>query len=234
MEFNLSLELSVWGKSIVVVILVFLSSCSNEVKFGALSREPDKESINTAKPNDNQSEGQDEALEDEEGEGKPETNEEKNEEDRRDREEDETREAEVQEEREGSVHDNNNEDLNEGQESRVTKHAIVSAFLQVSEPALVSSHHDGYLRFWNLSVSLFAPALNSKYQWFSFGKMEKSEMTIQTVVSSCSSLKVALHVCRCSANFLRRCFWFAEISQCPRKKMRRPSYILHWGKQNTY
>ena len=33
------------------------------------------------------------------------------------------------------------------------KDSILSAFLQVSEPALVSSHHDGFLRFWNLSVS---------------------------------------------------------------------------------
>ena len=145
------------------MIWVFSSSCSNEVKIEAPSREPDEQSSNTAKPNDNQIEGQDEVLDDEEGKRKTETNEEKNEEDRKDREEDETRGTEVQEEREGSEDENNNENLNEGQESGVNKEAIVSAFLQVSEPALVSSHHDGYLRFWNLSVSSFVPALKSKY-----------------------------------------------------------------------
>ena len=152
--------------------MLFSSSRSNEVKIEAPSREPDQESINTAKPNDNQSEGQDEVLDDEERERKTETNEEKNEEDRKDKEEDETRGTEVQEPREGSEDENNKENLNEGEESGVNKEAIVSAFLQVSEPALVSSHHDGYLRFWNLSVSSFVPALKSKYQGCSFGKVE--------------------------------------------------------------
>lgn len=35
----------------------------------------------------------------------------------------------------------------------VDKDAILDAFLQVSEPGLVSTHHDGFLRFWDLSVS---------------------------------------------------------------------------------
>lgn len=35
----------------------------------------------------------------------------------------------------------------------VDKDAILGAFLQVSEPGLVSAHHDGFLRFWDLSVS---------------------------------------------------------------------------------
>ncbi|KAK2567438.1 WD repeat-containing protein 64 [Acropora cervicornis] len=34
----------------------------------------------------------------------------------------------------------------------VDKDAILGAFLQVSEPGLVSAHHDGFLRFWDLSV----------------------------------------------------------------------------------
>lgn len=38
-------------------------------------------------------------------------------------------------------------------EDEVTEQAVHGAFLQVSEPSLVSAHHDGFLRFWNLSVS---------------------------------------------------------------------------------
>ena len=46
-----------------------------------------------------------------------------------------------------------NEDEQEGEESDENKETIIGEFLQVSEPALVSSHHDGFLRFWNLAVS---------------------------------------------------------------------------------
>ncbi|XP_044163661.1 WD repeat-containing protein 64 isoform X2 [Acropora millepora] len=38
----------------------------------------------------------------------------------------------------------------------VDKDAILGAFLQVSEPGLVSAHHDGFLRFWDLSGTLLA------------------------------------------------------------------------------
>lgn len=46
-----------------------------------------------------------------------------------------------------------NEDEQEEKEDEVTEQAVHGAFLQVSEPSLVSAHHDGFLRFWNLSVS---------------------------------------------------------------------------------
>ena len=118
------------------------------------SQKTDQDTVNMEEPKDNQSEEQDGEHEDEEGETKIQTRQELMEEDSSDREQNETRTMEEDKETEGIEGEINNEDMQEGQESRVNKEAVVSAFLQVSEPALVSSHHDGYLRFWNLSVSL--------------------------------------------------------------------------------
>ncbi|KAJ7389764.1 WD repeat-containing protein 64 [Desmophyllum pertusum] len=50
----------------------------------------------------------------------------------------------------------NNEDTQDGKEETVNEEAVFGAFLQVSEPALVSAHHDGFLRFWNLSGTLLS------------------------------------------------------------------------------
>ena len=65
------------------------------------------------------------------------------------KENDEDEEKQRQEETEEHGNKNDNEDAQDDK-----KEAVFGAFLQVSEPALVSSHHDGFLRFWNLSVSL--------------------------------------------------------------------------------
>ena len=70
-----------------------------------------------------------------------------------DKEEGEARSEEVQEDAEKSEDKVINENEQEGDESGENKETIIGEFLQVSEPALVSSHHDGFLRFWNLSVS---------------------------------------------------------------------------------
>ena len=69
--------------------------------------------------------------------------------DKENKENDEDEEEQRQEETEEHVNKNDNEDAQDDK-----KEAVFGAFLQVSEPALVSSHHDGFLRFWNLSVSL--------------------------------------------------------------------------------
>ena len=67
----------------------------------------------------------------------------------------EDEEKHKQEETEEHVSKNDNEDAHDNEkEDVVNEEAVFGAFLQVSEPALVSSHHDGFLRFWNLSVSL--------------------------------------------------------------------------------
>lgn len=125
----------------------------NEVKFVDLSsHDPGEEIVSTEKQTDSQSEEQDGFLEEEEQKNPSDL--EENDDDQGDRQEDETREMEVEEtEREGVEDEVKNEDMKEEEIRRVNKEAILGAFLQVSEPALVSSHHDGFLRFWNFSVS---------------------------------------------------------------------------------
>ena len=86
------------------------------------------------------------------------TNQEQMEEEREDKEnkengEDEGEHREEETEEHGNKNDNENAHDDE-KEGGVNEEAVFGAFLQVSEPALVSSHHDGFLRFWNLSVSL--------------------------------------------------------------------------------
>lgn len=49
-----------------------------------------------------------------------------------------------------------NEGEQDGKEDEVIEQAVHSAFLQVSEPYLVSAHHDCFLRFWNLSGTLLS------------------------------------------------------------------------------
>ena len=86
------------------------------------------------------------------------TNQEQMEEEREDKENKENGEdvkEDKQEDTEEHVIGNDNEDAHDNEkEDVVNEEAVFGAFLQVSEPALVSSHHDGFLRFWNLSVSL--------------------------------------------------------------------------------
>jgi len=75
--------------------------------------------------------------------------------DKENKENDEDEEEQRQEETEEHVNKNDNGDAQDDRkEAVVNEEAVFGAFLQVSEPALVSSHHDGFLRFWNLSVSL--------------------------------------------------------------------------------
>ena len=128
-------------------------SFSNAVKFEVSSYEPDEDGINSEETSDNQSEEQDGVHEDEEGERKSRKSQNQVDEDSSDKEEEETNAVEVQERVEGDASEINNEDMQEEKERRLNGDAVLGAFLQVSEPALVSSHHDGFLRFWNLSVS---------------------------------------------------------------------------------
>lgn len=71
----------------------------------------------------------------------------------RGREEEESGEDRNQEQKLEQESKTENEDEQEEKEDEVTEQAVHGAFLQVSEPSLVSAHHDGFLRFWNLSVS---------------------------------------------------------------------------------
>lgn len=76
-------------------------------------------------------------------------------EDKENKENSEEEKEHKQEETEEHFNKNDNEDAHDNENEDVdNEEAVFGAFLQVSEPALVSSHHDGFLRFWNLSVSL--------------------------------------------------------------------------------
>ena len=123
------------------------SSFSN-VKFEDTSREVGHVSFNTEDVNGSQ--GEQAEIE---GEEYVHENQKQTDEDSADKEEGEARSEEVQEDAEKGEDKVINEDEQEGEESDENKETIIGEFLQVSEPALVSSHHDGFLRFWNLSVS---------------------------------------------------------------------------------
>lgn len=123
------------------------SSFSN-VKFEDTSREVAHVSFNTE--NVNGSQGEQAEME---GEEYVNENQKQTDEDSTDKEEGEARLEEVQEDAEKGEDKVINEDEQDGDESDENKGTIIGEFLQVSEPALVSSHHDGFLRFWNLSVS---------------------------------------------------------------------------------
>ena len=123
------------------------SSFSN-VKFEDTSREVAHVSFNTE--NVNGSQGEQAEME---GEEYVNENQKQTDKDSADKEEGEARLEEVQEDAEKGEDKVINEDEQDGDESDENKGTIIGEFLQVSEPALVSSHHDGFLRFWNLSVS---------------------------------------------------------------------------------
>ena len=123
------------------------SSFSN-VKFEDTTREVGHVSFNTEDVNGSQ--GEQAEIE---GEENVHENLKQTDEDSADKEEGEARSGEVQEDAEKREDKVINEDEQEGEESGENKETIIGEFLQVSEPALVSSHHDGFLRFWNLSVS---------------------------------------------------------------------------------
>ena len=123
------------------------SSFSN-VKFEDTTREVGHVSFNTEDVNGSQ--GEQAEIE---GEEYVHENQKQTDEDSADKEEGEARSEEVQEDAEKSEDKVINEDEQEGEESGENKETIIGELLQVSEPALVSSHHDGFLRFWNLSVS---------------------------------------------------------------------------------
>ena len=123
------------------------SSFSN-VKFEDTTREVGHVSFNTEDVNGSQ--GEQAEIE---GEENVHENLKQTDADSADKEEGEARSEEVQEDAEKSEDKVINEDEQEGEESGENKETIIGEFLQVSEPALVSSHHDGFLRFWNLSVS---------------------------------------------------------------------------------
>ena len=122
------------------------SSFSN-VKFEDTTREVGHVSFNTEDVNGSQ--GEQAEIE---GEEYVHENQKQTDEDSADKEEGEARSEEVQEDAEKGEDKVINEDEQEGEESDENKETIIGEFLQVSEPALVSSHHDGFLRFWNLSV----------------------------------------------------------------------------------
>lgn len=123
------------------------SSFSN-VKFEDTTREVGHVSFNTEDVNGSQ--GEQAEIE---GEEYVHENQKQTDEDSADKEEGEARSEEVQEDAEKGEDKVINEDEQEGEESDENKETIIGEFLQVSEPALVSSHHDGFLRFWNLAVS---------------------------------------------------------------------------------
>lgn len=78
-------------------------------------------------------------------------------EDKENKENSEDEKEHKQEETEEHVNKNDNEDAHDNEKEDVdNEEAVFGAFLQVSEPALVSSHHDGFLRFWNLSGTLLS------------------------------------------------------------------------------
>lgn len=113
------------------------------------SNEQDEDSADTGGARDPQNGEQDRNLEKGEEEITAETGEEQVD---RGREEEQSGEDRNQEQKLEQESKTENEDEQEEKEDEVTE-AVHGAFLQVSEPSLVSAHHDGFLRFWNLSVS---------------------------------------------------------------------------------
>lgn len=123
-----------------------------------LDNQRDEVSANEGEESATHTEGQD-GVSVEDGRVKTDnTNQEQMEEEREDKEDKENGEEEEehkQEETKEHVNKNDNKDAHDNEKQDVVnEEAVFGAFLQVSEPALVSSHHDGFLRFWNLSVSL--------------------------------------------------------------------------------
>ena len=134
--------------------MILLSSFSN-TQLHMSSNERDQDSANTGHVSDTHHEEQDGTSEQEEGENTVQSNQEpmdvEYEENKESQQDEEMQGQEETEEHEDKI---DNEDIQDGLEETVNEAAVFGAFLQVSEPALVSAHHDGFLRFWNLSVSL--------------------------------------------------------------------------------
>ena len=114
------------------------------------SNERDEDSADTGDASDPQNGEQDRNLEKGEEEITAETDKEQAD---RGREEEGSGEDRNQEQKLEQESKTENEDEQEEKEDEVTEQAVHGAFLQVSEPSLVSAHHDGFLRFWNVSVS---------------------------------------------------------------------------------
>lgn len=114
------------------------------------SNERDEDSADTGDASDPQNGEQDRNLEKGEEEITAETDKEQAD---RGREEEGSGEDRNQEQKLEQESKTENEDEQEEKEDEVTEQAVHGAFLQVSEPSLVCAHHDGFLRFWNLSVS---------------------------------------------------------------------------------
>lgn len=49
--------------------------------------------------------------------------------------------------------DNNDDDDDDDKDANTKEEEENSPYLRVSDPAVLSCHHDGYLRFWALEVS---------------------------------------------------------------------------------
>ena len=134
-----------------------LPSLSN-TNFQVSDNQRDQSPANEEEENNTHTEERDGVLVDDEGVKTDQTTQEQMVQERKDKENkenDEDEEEQRQVETEESVNKNENEDVQDDEkENVVNEEAVFGAFLQVSEPALVSSHHDGFLRFWNLSVSL--------------------------------------------------------------------------------
>lgn len=119
------------------------------------SNEQDQDSAKAVETSSNQADEEQDRASDEEAEEKSvETNQEQVEEDKDEDNKENKEEDDVQRQEEAEEHENK-DDYEEEKEDVVNREAVLGAFLQVSEPALVSSHQDGFLRFWNLSVSSF-------------------------------------------------------------------------------
>lgn len=135
--------------------MTLLPSLSN-TNFQVSGNERDQNSANTGDVSDTHNEERDGVSVEEGGVKTDQTNQEQMEEEHKDKENAENNEEEEvprQEETEEHENKTDNEALQDEKEHEVNEEAVFGAFLQVSEPVLVSSHHDGFLRFWNLSVS---------------------------------------------------------------------------------
>lgn len=117
------------------------------------SNERDEDSADTGDVSDPQNGEQDRILEKGEEEITAETDKEQVD---RGREEEGSGEERNQEQKLEQESKTESEDEQEEKEDEVTEQAVHGAFLQVSEPSLVSAHHDGFLRFWNLSGTLLS------------------------------------------------------------------------------
>lgn len=127
----------------------------NKVKFEISNHEQNRESFHSEEFDANQTEEKDGDVKDDEEDRVAQSSEEEKDQIGDVEGNDEIMTPEV--EKEEAKDEVENEDMTAKEEMiDDDKDSILSAFLQVSEPALVSSHHDGFLRFWNLSGTLLS------------------------------------------------------------------------------